>query len=133
MIVAGPVDARQRALMALAAEALAEIVAAARPGRALGTLDDIHRRVPDGAGFASERFVAGGDALGATFRPSWMDVPPMIYAGNPLGMAPGMVVFVHIMIADRRTGLDAGLSQTFASTDGAAELFSALPVQLYEG
>jgi Xaa-Pro dipeptidase len=131
-VTLGKVDPRQRDMLAVAAEALDEIKAAARPGRALGTLDDIHRRVLDGAGFAQERFAACGYALGCTFRPTWMDVPPMIYSGNPLEMRPGMVFFVHIMIPDRRTGLMAGVGQTFAITEGAPEVFSALPVRLHE-
>jgi Xaa-Pro dipeptidase len=97
----------------------------------LGTLDDIHRRVLDGAGFAQARYAACGYALGCTFRPTWMDVPPMIYSGNPLPMEAGMVFFVHIMIPDTRTGLTAGLGQTFAIRDGAPEVFSRLPAQLW--
>jgi Xaa-Pro dipeptidase len=61
-----------------------------------------------------------------------MDVPPMIYSGNPLIMTPGMVFFVHIMIPDATTGLTAGVGQTFAITEnGYPEVFSDLPVQLY--
>ena len=60
-----------------------------------------------------------------------MDVPPMIYSGNPLIMTPGMVFFVHIMIPDAETRLVAGVGQTFAITDGAPEVFSELPVELY--
>lgn len=132
MITVGPVDPRQRAMMTVAAEALSEITATARAGQTLGTIDDIHRRVLDAAGFSGERFAACGYALGCTFRPTWMDVPPMIYSGNPLVMEPGMVFFVHIMIPDRRTGLAVGVGQTFAITEGAPEVFSSLPVQLYE-
>ncbi|HAE27447.1 MAG TPA: Xaa-Pro dipeptidase, partial [Hyphomonas adhaerens] len=104
----------------------------ALPGAALGTLDDIHRKVLDAAGFATERFAACGYALGCTFKPTWMDVPPMIYSGNPLIMEPGMVFFVHIMIPDTRTGVMAGIGQTFAIREsGAPEVFSQLPVELF--
>jgi Xaa-Pro dipeptidase len=131
-IAIGKVDPRQRDMMKVAAHALDEIVENARSGRALGTLDDIHRRVLDEAGFASERFAACGYALGCTFRPTWMDVPPMIYSGNRLVMEPGMVFFVHIMIPDTRTGLAAGVGQTFVITDGAAERLSGIPLVLHE-
>ncbi|MCZ8099889.1 MAG: Xaa-Pro peptidase family protein [Burkholderiales bacterium] len=131
-IAIGKVDPRQRDMMKVAAHALGEIVENARSGRALGTLDDIHRRVLDEAGFASERFAACGYALGCTFRPTWMDVPPMIYSGNRLVMEPGMVFFVHIMIPDTRTGLAAGVGQTFVITDGAAERLSGIPLVLHE-
>ena len=63
-----------------------------------------------------------------------MDVPPMIYTGNPLILEPGMVFFVHIMIPDATTGLVAGVGQTFAiGAEGAGvETFSALPLQLWK-
>ena len=119
-------------MLGVAVEALEEIKAAARPGAALGELDGIHRRVLDAAGFAGERYGACGYALGCTFKPTWMDVPPMIYLGNPLVLEPGMVFFVHIMIPDTRSGLMAGVGQTFAIRDrGAPEVFSALPLVLH--
>jgi Xaa-Pro dipeptidase len=127
----GPPDPRQVSMMEVAIEALEQIKDAARPGRALGTLDDIHREVLDGAGFADERYGACGYALGCTFKPTWMDVPPMIYTGNPLVMEPSMVFFVDIMIPDRRTGLTAGVGQTFAITEDAPETFSTLPLRLH--
>lgn len=130
-VAIGSVDPRQRDMTALAAEALHEILDAARPGRELGTLDDIHRRVLDRGGFAQQRFAACGYSLGATFRPTWMDVPPMIYSGNPLTMEPGMVFFVHIMIPDARSGLAAGVGQTFVITEGAAEPLSRIPLVLH--
>ena len=131
-VAIGPPDPRQEDMMKVAREALDGVKEAARPGASLGALDDIHRRVLDGAGFGSERYSACGYALGCTFRPTWMDVPPMIYSGNPLIMEPGMVFFVHIMIPDTRTGLMVGIGQTFAiSQSGAPEVFSALPIELF--
>jgi Xaa-Pro dipeptidase len=122
---------RQRELFALAEEAMAEVLDHARAGNALGELDDIHRRVLDRGGLARDRFAACGYALGCTFRPTWMDVPPMIYSGNPLIMMPGMVFFVHIMAPDSAAGIAAGLGRTFIITDGAAENLSALPFRLH--
>ena len=117
----------------MAADALDQIRDAARPGTELGALDDIHRKVLDAAGFATERFAACGYALGCTFKPTWMDVPPMIYTGNPLVLEPGMVFFVHIMIPDTRTGVMAGIGQTFAIRErGPVELFSELPTDLFQ-
>lgn len=131
-VAVGPPDPRQHDMLKVARDALDGIKDAARFGAAVGTLDDIHRRVLDGAGFGSERYGACGYALGCTFRPTWMDVPPMIYSGNPLIMQAGMVFFVHIMIPDTRTGLMAGIGQTFAIRKGGApEVFSALPVELF--
>ena len=131
-VAVGRPDPRQSGMMTVAADALDQIREAARPGAALGTLDDIHRKVLDAAGFATERFAACGYALGCTFRPTWMDVPPMIYSGNPLVMEPGMVFFVHIMIPDTRTGVMAGIGQTFAIREsGPVELLSSLPTELF--
>ncbi|WP_377299292.1 M24 family metallopeptidase [Rhizobium sp. SGZ-381] len=130
-LVTGTPDPRQLEMLKVAGEALDQIKDAARAGVALGTLDDIHRRVLDEAGFAKARYAACGYALGCTFKPTWMDVPPMIYSGNPLIMTPGMVFFVHIMIPDATTGLVAGVGQTFAITEGAPEVFSELPVEIY--
>jgi Xaa-Pro dipeptidase len=131
-VAVGTPDPRQHEMMRVATEALERIKETARPGAALGTLDDIHRKVLDAAGFATERFAACGYALGCTFKPTWMDVPPMIYSGNPLIMEPGMVFFVHIMIPDTRTGVMAGIGQTFAIREsGAPEVFSQLPVELF--
>ncbi|MDE0524622.1 MAG: Xaa-Pro peptidase family protein [Boseongicola sp.] len=131
-LAVGRPDPRQSGMMAVAADALDQIRDSARPGASLGTLDDIHRKVLDAAGFATERFAACGYALGCTFRPTWMDVPPMIYTGNPLVMEPGMVFFVHIMIPDTRTGVMAGIGQTFAIREGGpVELFSNLPTELF--
>jgi len=133
-VAVGPPDPRQVRQMAIAIEALERIKDAARPGERLGTLDDIHRATLDGAGFAHARYAACGYALGCTFKPTWMDVPPMIYSGNPLMLEPGMVFFVHIMIPDATTGLVAGVGQTFAiGAEGqGVETFSALPLQLWQ-
>ncbi|MCJ8521080.1 Xaa-Pro dipeptidase [Pseudorhizobium tarimense] len=131
-LVTGKPDPRQLSMLSVAKEALDRIKDAARAGAALGTLDDIHRKVLDNAGFAKARYAACGYALGCTFKPTWMEVPPMIYSGNPLIITPGMVFFVHIMIPDAETGLTAGVGQTFAITEsGAPEVFSDLPVELY--
>ncbi len=131
--VTGRVDPRQDRQMAVAIDALEKVKDAAVPGERLGKLFDIHASVLDAGGFANARYAACGYALGCTFKPTWMDVPPMIYAGNPLILEPGMVFFVHIMIPDLSTGLVAGVGQTFAiGEDGTGvETFSALPLKLW--
>jgi Xaa-Pro dipeptidase len=131
MVAIGPPDPRQLAMMEVANDALAQVMEAARPGRPIGELDDIHRRVLDAAGFAKARFAACGYSLGATFRPTWMDVPPMIYSGNRLPLQAGMVLFVHIMIPDAATGLAAGVGQSFVVRDGAPEPLTRTPFRLH--
>jgi len=132
-VAVGPLDPRQQSQMGVAIEALERIKEAARPGVRLGTLDDIHRAVLDGAGFAHARYAACGYALGCTFKPTWMDVPPMIYTGNPLVLEPGMVFHLPETVPDARTGLVAGVGQTFAiGADGeGVETFSRLTLQLW--
>lgn len=130
-VAVGRIDPRQQAQMGVAIEALERVKDAARPGERLGRLNEIHCEVLDSAGFAHARYAACGYALGCTFKPTWMDVPPMIHSDNPLILQPGMVFFVHIMIPDTTTGLVAGVGQTFAITEGAVETFSALPLQLW--
>jgi Xaa-Pro dipeptidase len=130
-VAIGPPHPRQRELFSLATDAMTQVLEHARSGRELGELDDIHRRVLDRAGLARERFAACGYALGCTFRPTWMDVPPMIYSGNPLIMEPGMVFFVHIMVPDSMSGVAAGLGRTFVITDGESENLSSIPPQLH--
>ena len=47
-------------------------------------------------------------------------------------LEPGMVFFVHIMIPDTRTGVMAGIGQTFGiSSQGAPEVFSQIPTSLF--
>lgn len=132
--ITGKVDPRQDRQMKVAIDALEQVKEAARPGEHLGRLFDIHAAVLDRGGFAHARYAACGYALGCTFKPTWMDVPPMIYSGNPLILEPGMVFFVHIMIPDLETGLVGGIGQTFAIGDegSGVETFSNLPLQLWK-
>ena len=130
-VILGAEKPRQRFMFDTAKAALQEITEAARPGRPIGELDEVHRRVLDGAGFAQHRFAACGYSLGATFRPTWMDVPPMIYSGNPLALQPGMVLFPHVMLGDAETSLAAGVGYTVLITDAGAEVLSQLPLVLH--
>ena len=100
------------------------------PGEPLGRVDEVHRKMLDEAGYAEQRFAACGYSLGATYRPSWMDVPPMIYTGNQLEMRPGMVFFPHVMLGDKRTGRAVGLGNTVVVTQSGAESLTALPLDL---
>ncbi len=117
---------RQREMYRATREALAAMTEAARPGRPLGEIDDAHRRVFDKAGFGEARLAACGYSLGATFRPSWMDVPPMIYSGNPTPMQPGMVLFLHAILVDARHDLAMSLGHTIALSERGAEVLSKL-------
>ena len=84
----------------------------------------------DEAGHKVHRFAACGYALGATYRPTWMDVPPMLYSGNPLIAEPGMVFFLHAIIADTDAGLAMSLGHTLVITKDGREVLSKLSPEL---
>jgi len=130
LVVIGEPGAAQLSMYETVKSTLLEMLDAFRPGEPLGRIDDIHRARLDAAGYAENRFAACGYSLGATYRPSWMDVPPMIYSGNPLEMRPGMVFFPHVMLGDAETGLAMGLGQTVLVTDGAPEVLTKAPLDL---
>ena len=129
-IVLGEPSAAQLEMHRVVRDTLEAAIDAFRPGEPLGRVDEVHRSRLDAAGFGGERYAACGYSLGATYRPSWMDVPPMIYAGNPLEMRPGMVFFPHIMLGDKRRGLAVGLGNTVIVTETGVESLSRLPLDL---
>lgn len=116
----------QRAMFEVTREALAAMTEAARPGRPLGEIDDAHRRVYDAAGYGHARMSACGYSLGALYRPTWMDVPPMLYSGNATAAAPGMVLFLHAILIDAPKNLAMSLGHTIVLTSTGAEVLSRL-------
>jgi Xaa-Pro dipeptidase len=125
-VVVGGAKPQQREMFQVTGEALAAMTDAVRPGRALGEIDDAHRRVYDAAGYGAKRMSACGYSLGATYRPTWMDVPPMLYSGNPLPAAPGMVLFLHAILVDADAGLAMSAGHTVLVTKTGAEVLSRL-------
>lgn len=118
--------ARQEEMFEVTRDALQAMTEAAKVGRPLGEIDAAHREVFDAAGFGHARMSACGYSLGATYRPSWMDVPPMLYLGNPLPAAPGMILFLHAILADAAAGLAMSLGHTILVQDSGAEVLSGL-------
>lgn len=92
-------------------EALLAAEAALRPGLPLGGVFDAHATALDRAGHRAHRLNACGYSLGTTFAPNWMDWP-MLYHGNPVEAAPGMVFFIHIILFDAARGLAMTLGRT---------------------
>jgi Xaa-Pro dipeptidase len=80
--------------------------------------------VLDATGYRGFRLAACGYSLGATFRPSWMDVPPMIYSGNPMLGRPGMVLFLHAILVDAPNNRAMSLGHTVLMTDTGSESLS---------
>ncbi len=125
-VAVGRAVERQRAMFEATRDALQAMTEAARPGRTIGEIDDAHRRVFDTAGYADIRMAACGYSLGASFRPTWMDVPPMIYSGNPMPLRSGMVLFLHAILIDAPHNLAMSLGHTILITDAGAEALSRL-------
>ena len=119
----------QRHLFSVVREASEEMTEALAPGRPVGEVDDAHRRVLDAAGLEEHRYAACGYSLGTTFSPNWMDWP-MLYAGNPVHAAPGMVFFLHCIVADSGRGVAMSLGRTCLVTDAGREVLSTQPLEL---
>ena len=51
----------------------------------------------------------------------WMDVPPMIFTGNPLIIKPGMVFFMHMILMDSKAQLAMNLGETYLVTETGNE------------
>ena len=50
-----------------------------------------------------------------------MDVPPMIFTGNPLIIKPGMVFFMHMILMDSEAQLAMNLGETYLVTETGNE------------
>ena len=127
--VVGRSSPYQEEMFTIVTEALTAMTEAARPGRPLGEIDDAHRRVFDAAGHRLNRYSACGYSLGATYRPSWMDVPPMLYSGNRAPARLGMVLFLHAMLPDTERGLAMSAGYTVLLTNTGCEILSQAPLE----
>ncbi len=128
-LLTGPADPRSRHMHEAAAEALDACRTALRPGRPIGEVFKAHARVLDAAGYRDHRMNACGYSLGATFAPIWMDWP-MFYAGNSVEAAPGMVFFIHIILADSDNHLAMTLGETVLVTAEGNERLSTASLDL---
>lgn len=131
-LVIGPVSDTHRAMHAACSDALDACRDTLRPGRRFGEVFDAHAGVLDAAGYRAHRLNACGYSLGATFAPSWMD-GPMFYAGNPQTVEPGMVLFVHIILANSDAGLAMTLGEIYVIGDDGPESLSRAPHNLVPG
>ncbi|MEX0695214.1 MAG: Xaa-Pro peptidase family protein [Rhodospirillales bacterium] len=128
-MVFGKMPDAQKRMYDVAREALLAVEAALRPGNIVGDAFQAHAEVIDRAGMHAHRLNACGYSLGTTFQPNWMDWP-MLYAGNPVVIEPGMVYFCHMIIFDSDAKLAMCLGETVLTTTGAAERLSRAPLDL---
>ncbi|MCC7271757.1 MAG: aminopeptidase P family protein [Alphaproteobacteria bacterium] len=128
----GPPPAEQRGMHAAAVESFLAAEAAVRPGRPLGEVFDAHARVLDAAGHRANRMNGCGYSLGATFAPNWMDTADlsMLFHGNPTPAAPGMVLFIHIIVFDSVRNLAMTSGATVAVTASGCERLTRTPLDL---
>ena len=112
-----------REMHRVAEDALLAVEDSLRPGKTFGEAFDAHGRVMDAAGYQAHRLNACGYSLGTTFAPNWMDWP-MLYHGNRVPFAPGMVVFCHMILFNSEAGVAMTLGRTSLVTEGTAEPLS---------
>ncbi len=128
-VAVGDANDRQRDMAKAAHDALLAVEETLQPGNTFGAGFDAHAGVLDAAGLKPHRLNACGYSLGAVFAPNWMDWP-MLYHGNPVEIAPGMVIFVHIIVVDSDAGLAMCPGRTSLIGAHGAEPLSRLPLEL---
>ena len=121
--VIGRPDARLVAMHQDSEAALHAAETALRPGEPLSRVFDAHAATLDARGRRTQRLNACGYSLGTTFAPNWMDWP-MLYAGQPVVAAPGMVIFIHIILFDAAAGLAMTLGRTSLVTEAGSHSLS---------
>ena len=109
--------------------ALTEVESALRPGKTAGEVFDAHARIMDAHGMQKHRLNACGYSLGAKFTPSWMDFP-MLYRGNEVELAPGMVFFTHMILMDSDAGAAYCLGRTYIIGAKKPEPISKYPLTM---
>jgi Xaa-Pro dipeptidase len=55
---------------------------------------------------------------------------PMFFQGNPVALAPGMVLFLHMVLLDSKAGVAMTLGRTSLVTDRGCEPLSGAPLDL---
>jgi Xaa-Pro aminopeptidase len=128
-LLVGAASPRQQALYDACREALAAAEAQLTPGTPMGAVFDAQAAVLDAHGMATHRFNACGYSLGTVYAPCWMDWP-MFFHGNPVSIAPGMVLFLHMILMDSEAGLAMTLGRTSLIGERGPETLSTRPLEL---
>ena len=117
----GKADPKHYKMYEACLEALTNCEKKLAPGNTVGEVFDVHAKTFDDLGYKESRMNACGYSLGATFSPTWMDVPPMLFTGNPLIIKPGMVFFMHMILMDSKAQLAMNLGETYLVTETGNE------------
>ena len=113
----GKADPKHYKMYEACIEALTKCEKKLVSGNTVGEVFDTHAKTFDDLGYKKSRMNACGYSLGATFSPNWMDVPPMIFANNPLILKPGMIFFMHMILMDSENQLAMNLGETYLVTE----------------
>jgi Xaa-Pro dipeptidase len=100
-----------------------------KPGLPIGDLFEIYASIAEEYNLTPHRFNACGYSLGATFTPTWMDVP-MIYRGNAIKAEMNMTLFLNINFVNSDTQQAMNLSHTVRVTEEGCERLSRYPLDL---
>lgn len=128
----GKVNGKQKKMYEACTEALKACEKKLKPGNKVGEVFDVHAEVFDKLGYKKSRMNACGYSLGTTFAPNWMDWP-MLYTGNPVVLAPGMVFFMHMILMDSESELAMNLGETYLLTDNGNERLGKKKLDLVIG
>jgi len=128
LCIGAATDAHRR-MFDVALEALSACQSAAKPGNTFGDVFAAQAAVIDRHGLHHARQNACGYSLGTTYAPNWMDWP-MFYRDNPQPMAPGQVLFMHMILFDDETGMAMTLGRTSVIEDTGCRPLSRLPMEL---
>ncbi len=129
VVVTGKASPAQLSMFTACREALDACKEALRAGNTVGDIFDAHTRSFQASGYGHAALNACGYTVGIAYPPTWMDWP-MIWAGNPDVLEPGMVFFMHMILLDDRTGLTMSLAETALITSGSCEPITHAPREL---
>ena len=126
-VLTGPrVDPRHERMHEACVGALEAVQGTLRAGTTLGDVYQTHRDVLDRHGYGHAALNACGYTMGATFPPSWMEMP-MIYRNNPFVLVENMVFFTHMILTDLETGLTMSVGETAIITANRPEIITHVP------
>ena len=128
----GKVNDKQKEMYSACLEALKACENKLKPGNKIGEVFDIHAEVLDRLGYKKSRMNACGYSLGTTFAPNWMDWP-MLYTGNPVILASGMIFFMHMILMDSDNQLAMNLGETYLVTASGNERLGKKKLDLVIG
>jgi len=131
-ILIGKANDKQKKMHTACIKALSLCEKKLKSGNKAGDVFDAHAEIFDSLGYKESRMNACGYSLGTTFAPNWMDWP-MLYTGNPIVLAPGMVFFMHMILMDSDNQLAMNLGETYLVTNSGNERLGKKKLDLVIG